>query len=178
MTDIIRNYKIKHKDLRLEKVTTENYWELGHLTVAEDQKDFVGPNFYSMAYAYATVAEGKFAEAFGIYDGDEPVGYVQVGHNSYDYEGCPEACRHSYDLWRFMIDEEVQGQGYGRDALKLILDYMLTFPDGEEDILTTSYVEGNDAAKHLYLSFGFEPNGEVDGDEIILVLPVNYPGVK
>ncbi len=132
----------------------------------------MGPNFYGMAYAYATVAEGKFAEVFGIYDGDEAVGFAMIGHNSYSYEGAPEACKHSYDLWRLMIDEECQGQGYGRDALKLLIDYMLTFPDGEEDMLTTSYTKGNDVAKNLYMSVGFAPNGEVDGDEVCLVLPL------
>ena len=172
MTDAVRNHEVKHKDLRLERVTTKNYWELGHLCVKKEQERFVGPNFFGMAYAYATVAEGKFAEAFGIYDGEEAVGFAMIGHNSYDYEGCPEACKHSYDLWRFMIDEECQGQGYGRDALKLLLDYMRTFPDGKEDIITTSYTEGNIAAKNLYLSFGFAPNGEVDGDEVCMVLPV------
>ena len=172
MLDAIRNYQCKHKGLRLVDVTTDNYWELGHLTVKEEQKDYVGPNFYGMAYAYATLAEGKFAKVFGIYDGDQAVGMAMIGHNSFSYEGCPEACKHSYDLWRLMIDEDYQGQGYGKDAIKLLLDYMLTFPDGREDLLTTCYVEGNEAAKHLYLSFGFVPNGEVDGDEIVLVLPI------
>ncbi len=172
MLDFIKNHNLKHKNLRLERVTTENYWELGHLCVKEEQKDFVGPNFYGMAYAYATVAEGKFAEVFGIYDGEEAVGFAMIGHNSYSYEGCPEACKHSYDLWRFMIDEECQGQGYGRDALKLLLEYMLTFPDGKENMITTSYTKGNTVAKNLYLSVGFTPNGEEDGDEVTLVLPL------
>ena len=172
MLEIMKDHIMKHKNLHLEKVTTDNYWELGHLCVKKEQEAFVGPNFYGMAYAYATVAEGKYAQAFGIYDGEEAVGFAMIGHNSYSYEGCPEACKHSYDLWRFMIDEECQGKGYGRDALKLLLDYMLTFPDGEEDIITTSYTRGNTAAMTLYLSVGFSPNGEEDDDEICLVLPI------
>ena len=170
MLEAIKNYELKHKDLHLVEVTTKNYWELGFLKTKRSQARFVGPNFYGMAYAYATVAEGKFAAVFGIYDGETPVGYAMVGHNSYDYEGCPEVCKHSYDLWRFMIDKHYQKKGYGKDATKLLLDYMLTFPDGEEDMLTTSYEEGNVVAKKLYESFGFVSNGEISHGEVTMVL--------
>ena len=71
-----------------------------------------------------------------------------------------------------MIDKDYQNKGYGKDAVKLALDYILTFPDGEEGIITTSYVEGNEVAKHIYESFGFEPNGDNYEDEITLVLKV------
>ena len=69
-------------------------------------------------------------------------------------------------------DKDYQNKGYGKDAVKLALDYILTFPDGEEDIITTSYVESNKVAKHIYESFGFEPNGDNYEDEITLVLKV------
>lgn len=172
MTDDIRQYVPKHKDLRLERVNSDNCFDLADLTVAEDQTDFLAPNQESMMLAYGTLMEGKYVEVFGIYDGPTPVGFVMIGHNSFSFDGCPEVYAHSYDLWRFMIDRRYQGQGYGRDALKLILDYMLTFPDGEEALLTTSYVETNQKAKNLYLSFGFVPNGDTCGNEVILTLPV------
>ena len=69
-----------------------------------------------------------------------------------------------------MIDHRYQKRGYGRDAMKLLYDYILTFPDGEEKVWSTSYVEGNDIASKMYRDLGFEENGEKDGDEIVLVL--------
>ncbi|MBO4384891.1 MAG: hypothetical protein J5854_05680 [Clostridia bacterium] len=51
-----------------------------------------------------------------------------IGHNSFDFEGCPDVYKHSYYLWRFMIDKEYQGQRYGKDAAKLVIDHILTFP--------------------------------------------------
>ena len=72
-----------------------------------------------------------------------------------------------------MIDHHYQKRGYGRDALKLLLDYILTFPDGQEDFWSTSYVEGNDIAAKLYKEFGFEENGEKDGDEIVAVMKLS-----
>ena len=87
-----------------------------------------------------------------------------------------EIYRHSYYLWRFMIDHRFQGKGFGRDALNLLLDYVLSFPDGEEDTWSTSYDQENEAARHLYASFGFAPNGEKDSDyedaEEVAVLPL------
>ena len=172
MLEKVKNYRLKHKSLKLVPITTENYWEIGWLRLKKEQKEFVGDNFKSMAYAYATVMEGKFAKAFGIYNGKRPVGFLLIGHNSCDFEGCPETLKHSYDLWRVMIDKAYQGKGYGKDAVKLAIDYILSFPDGEEDIITTSYVEGNEAAKRLYESFGFKPIGDNYEDEITMVLQV------
>jgi diamine N-acetyltransferase len=172
MLEKVKEYKMKHNNLKLIPINTDNYWEIGWLELKEEQKDYVGDNFKSMAYAYATVMEGKYAKAFGIYDGDESIGFLLIGHNSYDFVGCPKTLKHSYDLWRIMIDKDYQNKGYGKDAVKLALDYILTFPDGEEDIITTSYVLGNEVAKHIYESFGFVPNGDNYEDEITLVLKV------
>ena len=157
-------YELKNEAIRLEKVNDDNFIDLMHLEVAESQKDYVASNTVSMAQAYATVASGRFVQCFGIYDGDTAVGFAMIGHRSEEYEGMAEVYRHSYYLWRFMIDQRYQGKGLGRDALKLLLDYVLTFPDGKEDTWSTSYDGVNEAAKHLYSSFGFTPNGEKDSN--------------
>ena len=146
------------------------------LELAESQKDYVASNTVSMAQAYAVNASGRFVQCFGIYDGDTAVGFAMIGHHSEEYNGMAEIYRHSYYLWRFMIDHRFQGKGFGRDALNLLLDYVLSFPDGEEDTWSTSYDQENEAARHLYASFGFAPNGEKDSDyedaEEVAVLPL------
>ncbi len=167
------NCEIKNKDLHLVKVNERNYRELIDLRVAKEQRNFVASNAISLAQAYDTVADGKFAQCFGIYDGDTPVGFAMIGHNSEEYEGMAEVYRHSYCLWRFMIDQRYQKRGYGRDALWLLLDYVLTFPDGEEALWSTSYEPENEVAAKLYHDFGFAENGEKDVDEIVAVLKLN-----
>ncbi len=173
MTDA---YAMKNKAIRLEKVNDENFIDLMQLKVAESQRDYVASNTVSMAQAYAAISSGRFVQCFGIYDGDTAVGFAMIGHRSEEYEGMAEVYRRSYYLWRFMIDEKHQGKGLGRDALKLLLDYVKTFPDGEEDSWSTSYDGDNEAAKHLYASFGFVPNGEKDSDyedaEDVAVFPL------
>ena len=67
MLEEVRNYQLKHKELKLVPITTDNYWEIGWLELDKKQEKYVGDNFKSMAYAYATVMEGKYAKAFGIY---------------------------------------------------------------------------------------------------------------
>lgn len=174
MPEALDKYEPIHKKLRLVKVNSDNCFDLADLSIKEDQAAFVAPNQESMALAFGTRNEGKYVEAFGIYDGETPVGFVMIGHNSFDFEGCPDIYKHSYYLWRFMIDKAYQGQRYGKDAAKLVLDYILTFPDGKEDTIATSYEEDNVVSMNLWKSFGFVPNGELsageDGSEVVLVL--------
>ena len=149
------NYELKNKDLHLVKADKENFWTLMDLRVSKDQEEFVAPNSVSLAQAYDTRADGKFVQSFGIWDGDTPVGFAMIGHNSEEYEE---------------MDQRYQKRGYGRDALKLLLDYIRTFPDGVESLWSTSWEPGNDVAAKLYHDFGFIENGEKDGDEIVAVL--------
>ena len=76
----------------------------------------------------------------------------------------------NYEIWRFMIDKRFQGRGYGKDALKLALDFIRTWPCGKADLCWISYEPENEIAKKLYSSFGFVETGEMDGDEIVAVL--------
>lgn len=99
------NYELKNKDLHLVKADKENFWTLMDLRVSKDQEEFVAPNSVSLAQAYDTRADGKFVQPFGIWDGDTPVGFAMIGHNSEEYEEMAEVYRHSYCLWRFMIDQ-------------------------------------------------------------------------
>ena len=163
------NYELKNKVLHLVKADKENFWTLLDLRVSKDQQEFVAPNSISLAEAYDTHANGRFVQPFGIWDGDTPVGFAMIGHNSEEYEKMPEAYRH-YCLWRFMIDQRYQKRGYGRDALKLLLDYIRSFPDGKDTLWSTSWEPDNKVAAKLYHDFGFIENGEMDGDEIVAVL--------
>ena len=162
--------EIRNKNLHLVKVNTENFWEMIKLRVSKEQENFVASNAVSVAQAYDTIADGKFVQCFGIFDGETPVGFAMIGHNSEEYEEMAEVYRHSYNLWRFMIDQRYQKRSYGRDALKLLLDYVLSFPDGKEELWSTSWEPENEVAAKLYRDFGFVENGEKDGDEIVAVM--------
>ena len=157
--------------LRLEKVNGKNVCDLLALKVSEAQKEFVAPNDMSIIEAYTATAAGGHAFPFGIYEDETPVGFLMIGYGTdSDWEDAPEIAKDSYSLWRLMIDRAYQGRGYGREAVRLALEFIRTFPCGKADRCWLSYEPENDAARRLYASFGFRETGETDGEEVIAVL--------
>ena len=157
--------------LRLEAINGKNVWDILELQVAEDQRDFVAPNDMSIVEAYTAITAHGHAFPFGIYDDEVPVGFVMVGFDVDDYwDDAPRIAHGNYSLWRLMIDEHHQRKGYGRQAVRLALDFIRTFPCGPAEYCYLSYEPENLVAKGLYASFGFEETGEFDEGEAIAVL--------
>lgn len=65
--------------LKLREITLENVWRIVRLKVTKAQEDYVASNLESIAEAYATEKSGGIALPFGLYDGEEPVGFVENG---------------------------------------------------------------------------------------------------
>ena len=163
---------MRTEQIHLEKITWDNYDKICKLRVKKEQDDFVARNERSLVHAYLALSEGKIASyPFGIYLGKKPIGFVMIGYNGYE-EGDPEFMKDTYFIWRFMIDKRYQGNGYGRQAFQLALDYVRTLPCGPSDICWLSYEPENVAAKKLYASFGFVevPEGYVEGEEMPAIL--------
>ena len=164
-----------NRNVRLVKVDKDNFEELTDLEPFESQYNFVADNSYSLAEAYANAVSGRYAQPFGVYDGETPVGFVMIGYDiadeEDDYEKYP-LTRDNYLIWRFMIDKKYQGKGYGKKAMRLALEFIHTFPCGEAEYCWLSYEPENEAARQLYRSFGFIEAEEMpEGwDEIPAVL--------
>ena len=159
--------------VHLEKVTYDNLEELMELNIFESQYPFVADNTASLAEAYlAVMSEEAYAWPFAIYDDETLVGFLMIGYNEAALEGpdAPEALKDNYSLWRLMIDKRYQKMGYGREAVRLALEFIKTRPRGEAEACATSYNPENEVAKKLYASFGFAENGEMDEDEVVAVL--------
>jgi len=132
----------------IRSVTRENLEEVLSLKVKEDQEKYVIPNAESLSRAYVY---SETAYPFAVYNDDTIVGFIMMGY--YEVKGY-------YTLWEFMIDRKYQNKGYGRQALKLGLDFVRdTF--GPVDIYT-GVTPGNTVAKKLYESVGFESTGLVE----------------
>ena len=162
--------------LHLEKITPANVWDVINLKVKKHQKDFVASNGISIVQAYSAIGTKCVAMPFAICNEKRPVGFLMIGFNEaalYDYDGevdAPEVLKINYSIWRLMIDKRYQGRGYGKEAMRLALDYVRTFPCGKAEYCSLSYEPENDVAAKLYHSFGFKENGEMDGDEIVAVI--------
>lgn len=160
--------------IRLERINGKNVWDILKLRVSDAQKSFVAPNDVSIIEAYIAITHHGQAFPFGIYDDETPVGFCMIGFGADDdWEDAPAIAKENYNLWRFMIDERYQGKGYGKAAMRQILDFIASEPCGPAEYCWLSYEPENAAAKALYASFGFTETGEWDGDEIIAVLKLN-----
>ncbi len=115
--------------LRLEKANGKNVWELLKLRVSDDQRSYVASNNTSIIEAYTAITGNGYGFPFGIYDEDTPVGFLMIGFDGDDYwDDAPAIAKGNYNLWRLMIDERYQGRGYGREAVRLALDFIRTWP--------------------------------------------------
>ena len=132
----------------LKSVTRENLEVVLALRVNEDQEKYVISNSESLSRAYVY---SETAYPFAIYDDDTIVGFIMMGY----YE-----VKRYYTLWEFMIDSKYQNKGYGRQALKLGLNFVKE-KFGPVDIYT-GVTPGNTIAKKLYESVGFESTGLVE----------------
>ena len=81
----------------------------------------------------------------------------------YDYD-IPE-----YDIWHMMIDESMQGHGYGSEALDRVIDYIRTKPFGSSGRIALTCHKNNTIAKRLYESKGFDADGTVDEEQSVLI---------
>mgnify|MGYP003296158768 CR=1 FL=1 len=138
--------------VELRTITKENLEEVLNLSVLEDQESFVSSTVYSLAEAYAY---RETAFPFAIYANNTlvegAVGFIMLGY----YEA-----KNQYTLWKFLIDKNHQGKGYGREALIKGIKY-LKDRFGIREIYT-GVALGNERAKHLYRSIGFKETGLVE----------------
>ena len=139
--------------IRLETINPDN-WRLS-LKVSDAQKSFVADSATMLARAYA-YRESR-SKAYVIYNDTLPVGMAL-------YYDCAEL--NAYDLSQLFIDERYQGNGFGIEATKQILDKMKS--DSKYDKVILCYIDGNEAARNMYEKLGFTLTGDRDEDEIIM----------
>ena len=139
--------------IRLETVNPDN-WRL-RLKVSDAQESFVADSATMLARAYA-YRESR-SKAYVIYNDTLPVGMAL-------YYDCAEL--NAYDLSQLFIDERYQGNGFGMEATKQILDKMKS--DSKYDKVILCYIDGNEAARNMYEKLGFTLTGNRDEDEIIM----------
>ena len=124
------------------------------LRVAPAQEQFVSGVARSLIDA-ATQPEGH-PWLRAIMADEVPVGFVMV---SWDVVPVPDELWGPFYLWRLLVDERHQGQGYGTAALRLVADAVRA---AGADMLFTSCGQGRGSPQPFYEGLGFVPTGEVD----------------
>jgi diamine N-acetyltransferase len=147
----------------IRSVTKDNWLALIKLQVREDQRNFVASNVFSIAQAqFGDNFEGHWdLHPFGIYEDDDPVGFLMYGYNF-------EHPRYQAFILRLMVDEKHQKKGYARYGMEKILEVFRA--DERVKEVGISYDPQNEAARKLYASLGFTEPGEIVEDEVLAVL--------
>ena len=153
----------------LKKVTWENYSTVVvGLKLNEQQQSFLANNEISLVQAYVSTINDEYPFLpYAIYSDDTVIGFTMIFYKSKDKAHflIDEISNENfYGICRFMIAEEFQGKGYGKDAIKKVIDKIKTFPYGEAPAIYLSYDHENIAAKNLFTSVGFIETGEDDSE--------------
>ena len=153
--------------IKLEPINDNNREAVLALSVREDQP-FVAPNDVSLRQADEANAEQPgVARPFAIYADEKLVGFCMFVFNPEEED---EDDR--YWLWRFMIDKNEQGKGYGQAALQEIIKY---FKSNGADRLFLSTEPENELGLYIYHKAGFRETGIIDDDEAVLMRMLKGP---
>lgn len=146
-------------DVRLVAVEKRNWIDCVRLSLSEEQAEFVASNV-------DTIAESKFEphyELRAIQRGETIVGMLAY---------CPEVDEPEeglFWLFRLMIDQGFQRNGYGKRAVQLCITEM---KGRGATRIRTMCKPANSVAFRCYQSLGFEPKGFLDDGDQLLELMV------
>ena len=145
-----------HSKLTLREVTADNLGAVLALEVFDEQRNWVASNARSIAQAHFH-QEAWFR---AIYADEVPVGFLML-HD----ENLRDEVRQNdyYFLWRLMIDKRYQNLGFGRRAVRLLIDHVKQRPNAST--LLSSFRSGQNSPEGFYAKLGFTRTGnEHDGE--------------
>ena len=139
--------------LSLREITAEIWEQCVKLKVRSDQEHFIASNVFSLA-------QSKYVPGLlplAVYDGETMVGFVMYNEQPYEPG--------KYFIYRVMIGAEFQGKGYGRSAMRALIERTKALPNCQAIVL--SYEPENSVAERLYESLGFRKTGEIFEGEVV-----------
>jgi GNAT superfamily N-acetyltransferase len=143
----------------LQPITEANRAAVLALRVTSDQERFVSDVADSIVEA-ADEPDGR-AIQWALCVGETPVGFVMIS----DDVGAPGYFPQY--LWKLLIDQRHQRQGYGTAALDLVADYFRT--SGEASVMRTSAGQGDGSPIPFYEQYGFVRTGDIVFDDEVLL---------
>ncbi len=144
-------------NLIIKDINNENYNDALNLKVRKDQEGFIE----TVEECLDEAKRVPLWRTVGIYCKNDLIGFAMYG--LWKMEGdCGR-------LWldRFMIGEDFQGRGYGKESLKLLVDRL--YKEYNRNEIYISVYDNNILAIRMYEKVGFKFNGELDinGEKIM-----------
>jgi diamine N-acetyltransferase len=133
------------------------------LRVSEWQRTFVADNTKSIAQS----TQSEYAWPRAVYADETAVGFLML----WDDPG-----KAVYFLWRLMIDERWQGLGFGREAMRQLIDHVRRRPGATSPL--TSVAPKRGGPKPFYESLGFVATGEWEEGEMVPRLDLAKGGAE
>ncbi|MFD6225793.1 GNAT family N-acetyltransferase [Streptomyces sp. NPDC060232] len=155
------------RTLRLAPVTAENFEAVCAVQVRPDQAHLVSPVVKSLAEAYVYPAS---AWPRAIVDGGDVVGFVMAFHDIVWNPATDPGDRRS-GIWRLNIDAGRQGKGYGRFAVRAVIEEIRR--RGIHQRVYVSWHVGAGSPEPFYLGLGFTPTGELTGGQRVGVITLD-----
>jgi len=137
--------------------------------VNENQQQLGNFNFSErLAFAYVEWATtGKQPLAFGIAHGEStPVGFLIISFDENDPDDYVSGDLTCYYIDVFCIDENHQGKGYAKAALKEAIEFIKILPQGEAKSIYADTLPQNEAMRKTFASAGFVETEDSDEDYI------------
>src|SRR5215207_1285067 len=143
----------------LRPLSESNRHAVEALRVAPSQERFIS----SVAESLREAAEHPGARPlyWAVHADDTPVGFVMIADEVDDPDYIP------HYLWKLLIDERHQRQGFGTATLDLIVEYFRGRLGVE--VLNTSAAQVDGSPITFYERYGFEQTGEVWFDDEVLL---------
>jgi diamine N-acetyltransferase len=143
----------------LRPITDTNREAVEALRVSTAQEQFVS----GVAESLLEAAEepGGRAQYWAVYAEETPVGFVMISDEVVGPEYIP------HFLWKLLIDQRYQRQGFGTATLDLIVEYFRGRPP--VDTMWTSAGQGEGTPITFYERYGFEQTGETVFDNEALL---------
>jgi diamine N-acetyltransferase len=150
--------------LLLQEVTRENWRATLGLAVFPEQQRFIADSapIAAIALAKAYIRPGGLIWVpYAFYTDTKMVGFTELAYE-------PESVD-NYWIFHFFIDRHYQGRGYGKEALRLFLQFIQDHHLQCQSLQLTVHPE-NTLAQRLYIGVGFQPTGAILSDEPVYQL--------
>lgn len=146
--------------VQLTEVTPYNFKEVYALQTHKSQESFVAPMPRSLAQALIAPMDGpgtpQTAWMRAIEADGDVAGFVMLALVDGEDEGP--------FLWRLLMDRLHQRRGIAGRALDMVEDELRGMGETK---LVTSWIPGRGSPEPFYRARGFEPTGELEGDEVV-----------
>lgn len=145
----------------LREIDASNREAVADLEVSQSQLRFVDTAAMTLLEA-AGHTPAPWLRA--IYADEEPVGLIMVAEHD-------PAGPWPYYLWRLLVDQRHQGNGYGRAAMHQLIERLRAQPDAEELVSSVAtYDDMTGSPMGFYEGLGFVRTGEFNEHEELIRL--------